>query len=213
MCLDPKTKSWLLKHLDPVFGYPQFVRFSWSTAQTLIDSKAVSVHWWVCLLVFTKHSVVLTHQIFICPSVLVLVHLCLEFNIKCVCLCVGTMMRKMEKRPLLVRITPQCCRISAAASRQSSHTHETHTAFSPSASYRASTHSEHTHCPSTRHIIKYIFTMFFPTLYCKSMNWIVLYSHLCFLWLVLLIPGCKINQIFLNVFFSRGTKLSQNILL
>ncbi|XP_034044699.1 ribonuclease H2 subunit A [Thalassophryne amazonica] len=42
---DPKTKAWLLKYLDPVFGYPQFVRFSWSTAQTLMDSKAVSVHW------------------------------------------------------------------------------------------------------------------------------------------------------------------------
>lgn len=45
VCLDPKTKSWLLKYLDPVFGYPQFVRFSWSTAQTLLDSKAVAVHW------------------------------------------------------------------------------------------------------------------------------------------------------------------------
>ncbi|XP_028828210.1 ribonuclease H2 subunit A isoform X2 [Denticeps clupeoides] len=42
---DPKTKSWLLRHLDPVFGYPQFVRFSWSTAQTLLESKAVPVHW------------------------------------------------------------------------------------------------------------------------------------------------------------------------
>ncbi|KAM4603626.1 ribonuclease H2 subunit A isoform 1-T2 [Polymixia lowei] len=42
---DPKTKAWLLKYLDPVFGYPQFVRFSWSTAQTLMDNKAVTVHW------------------------------------------------------------------------------------------------------------------------------------------------------------------------
>ncbi|KAL2076488.1 hypothetical protein ACEWY4_027915 [Coilia grayii] len=42
---DPKTKSWLLKYLDPVFGYPQFVRFSWSTAQSLLDSNAVAVHW------------------------------------------------------------------------------------------------------------------------------------------------------------------------
>ncbi|XP_064180056.1 ribonuclease H2 subunit A [Anguilla rostrata] len=42
---DPKTKSWLLKHLDPVFGYPQFVRFSWSTAKTILDDKAVPVHW------------------------------------------------------------------------------------------------------------------------------------------------------------------------
>lgn len=43
--LDPKTKAWMLKYLDPVFGYPQFVRFSWSTAQTLMESKGVTVHW------------------------------------------------------------------------------------------------------------------------------------------------------------------------
>lgn len=42
---DPKTKAWLVKYLDPVFGYPQFVRFSWSTAQTLMESKSVAVHW------------------------------------------------------------------------------------------------------------------------------------------------------------------------
>ncbi|XP_071769747.1 ribonuclease H2 subunit A [Centroberyx gerrardi] len=42
---DPKTKAWLLKYLDPVFGYSQFVRFSWSTAQTLMDSKAATIHW------------------------------------------------------------------------------------------------------------------------------------------------------------------------
>lgn len=42
---DPKTKEWLTKHLDPVFGYPQFVRFSWSTAQTILDSKAAPVLW------------------------------------------------------------------------------------------------------------------------------------------------------------------------
>ncbi|XP_055079415.1 ribonuclease H2 subunit A [Periophthalmus magnuspinnatus] len=42
---DPKTKAWLLKYLDPVFGYPQFVRFSWSTAQTLMENKSAAVHW------------------------------------------------------------------------------------------------------------------------------------------------------------------------
>ncbi|XP_066564032.1 ribonuclease H2 subunit A [Amia ocellicauda] len=42
---DPKTKAWMAKYLDPVFGYPQFVRFSWSTAQTILDGKAVAVHW------------------------------------------------------------------------------------------------------------------------------------------------------------------------
>ncbi|XP_025059620.1 ribonuclease H2 subunit A [Alligator sinensis] len=42
---DPKTKAWLMQTLDPIFGYPQFVRISWSTAQTLLDSHAVPVHW------------------------------------------------------------------------------------------------------------------------------------------------------------------------
>lgn len=29
--LDPTTKSWLRKNVDQVFGFPNFVRFSWST--------------------------------------------------------------------------------------------------------------------------------------------------------------------------------------
>jgi len=28
---DPKTKEWLQKNKDPVFGYPNIVRFSWNT--------------------------------------------------------------------------------------------------------------------------------------------------------------------------------------
>lgn len=42
---DPKTKAWMESHVDPIFGYPQFVRFSWSTAQTILDNRAVPVHW------------------------------------------------------------------------------------------------------------------------------------------------------------------------
>ncbi|XP_038627185.1 ribonuclease H2 subunit A [Tachyglossus aculeatus] len=42
---DPKTKEWLSRNLDPVFGFPQFVRFSWSTAQTILDREAVPVRW------------------------------------------------------------------------------------------------------------------------------------------------------------------------
>ncbi|XP_049644389.1 ribonuclease H2 subunit A [Suncus etruscus] len=42
---DPKTKAWLRKHVDPVFGFPQFVRFSWSTAQSLLEKEAQSVQW------------------------------------------------------------------------------------------------------------------------------------------------------------------------
>ncbi|XP_060620925.2 ribonuclease H2 subunit A [Anolis sagrei] len=42
---DPKTKEWLTQILDPVFGFPQFVRFSWSTAQVILENKAVAVRW------------------------------------------------------------------------------------------------------------------------------------------------------------------------
>jgi ribonuclease H2 subunit A len=36
---DPATKSWLVKHMDYVFGFPSAVRFSWATAKTLMESK------------------------------------------------------------------------------------------------------------------------------------------------------------------------------
>lgn len=42
---DPNTKAWLRQNLDPVFGYPTVVRFSWSTCRDLLDSKAVEVQW------------------------------------------------------------------------------------------------------------------------------------------------------------------------
>eukprot|EP00795_Rhopilema_esculentum_P012371 gene12371-3027_t len=41
----PQTKKWLASVLDPVFGYPQFVRFSWSTTSNILESKAFSVEW------------------------------------------------------------------------------------------------------------------------------------------------------------------------
>ena len=44
---DPKTKAWLRKHVDPVFGFPQFVRFSWSTAQAILEKEAEDVIWFV----------------------------------------------------------------------------------------------------------------------------------------------------------------------
>lgn len=31
---DPKTKEWLQLNKDPVFGYPNLIRFSWGTAVT-----------------------------------------------------------------------------------------------------------------------------------------------------------------------------------
>ncbi|GAB1293405.1 Ribonuclease H2 subunit A [Apodemus speciosus] len=42
---DPKTKAWLRRHVDRVFGFPQFVRFSWSTAQAILEKEAEDVTW------------------------------------------------------------------------------------------------------------------------------------------------------------------------
>ncbi|CAL8466811.1 g6347 [Coccomyxa elongata] len=42
---DPDTKLWLQQHLDPIFGFPSIVRFSWSTAATILETSAVPVQW------------------------------------------------------------------------------------------------------------------------------------------------------------------------
>uniref|UniRef100_A0A0G4HZ33 Ribonuclease n=1 Tax=Chromera velia CCMP2878 TaxID=1169474 RepID=A0A0G4HZ33_9ALVE len=42
---DPATKEWLQRHLHRVFGWPSLVRFSWSTAVDLLDTKGVAVEW------------------------------------------------------------------------------------------------------------------------------------------------------------------------
>ncbi|XJO71735.1 hypothetical protein BDV3_001199 [Batrachochytrium dendrobatidis] len=42
---DPKTVAWLKKHLDPVFGFPRIVRFSWSTTAKLLEMQGVDVLW------------------------------------------------------------------------------------------------------------------------------------------------------------------------
>ncbi|KAF0314393.1 Ribonuclease H2 subunit A [Amphibalanus amphitrite] len=42
---DPQTKRFLAEGMDPVFGFPSLVRFSWSTCQTLLDKSAVGVQW------------------------------------------------------------------------------------------------------------------------------------------------------------------------
>lgn len=42
---DPTTKSWLRNYVDPVFGFPDFVRFSWSTASNVLETEAVPVVW------------------------------------------------------------------------------------------------------------------------------------------------------------------------
>lgn len=43
--IDPKTKSWLKANMDPIFGYPNIVRFSWATCKTSLDESAKTVRW------------------------------------------------------------------------------------------------------------------------------------------------------------------------
>ncbi|RCN42971.1 ribonuclease HII, partial [Ancylostoma caninum] len=38
---DPNTKKFLVDGLDPIFGYPSLVRFSWKTAEVLVDKHCV----------------------------------------------------------------------------------------------------------------------------------------------------------------------------
>lgn len=40
---DAVTKKFLRDNLDPVFGFPSIVRFSWKTAETLMVDKGVPV--------------------------------------------------------------------------------------------------------------------------------------------------------------------------
>jgi len=43
--LDPVTKEYLKKNIDPVFGFPSIVRFSWSTAELVLKNNAEQVDW------------------------------------------------------------------------------------------------------------------------------------------------------------------------
>lgn len=40
---DPVTKAFLSDQVEPVFGYPKLVRFSWSTAETALEKRAVDM--------------------------------------------------------------------------------------------------------------------------------------------------------------------------
>ncbi|KAJ7650253.1 ribonuclease H2 subunit A [Roridomyces roridus] len=42
---DPKTKAWLRESLEPVFGFPGIVRFSWSTVKVLLEKEGKAVNW------------------------------------------------------------------------------------------------------------------------------------------------------------------------
>jgi ribonuclease H2 subunit A len=42
---DEVTKRFLRKNIDPVFGFPNIVRDSWSTASELLETRAVKIKW------------------------------------------------------------------------------------------------------------------------------------------------------------------------
>ena len=42
---DPATVAWLKGNIDPVFGYGDMVRFSWSSCERLLQQHAAKVHW------------------------------------------------------------------------------------------------------------------------------------------------------------------------
>ena len=44
---DADTKAWLVGNLNPVFGFPSVVRFSWATTKRLLEgeAEAVPVQW------------------------------------------------------------------------------------------------------------------------------------------------------------------------
>ena len=43
--IDPQTKRFLNESLDHIFGFPKFVRFSWSTASTIIEKSCMKISW------------------------------------------------------------------------------------------------------------------------------------------------------------------------
>lgn len=42
---DPTTKEFLQTQIDPIFGFPHFVRFSWSTTENILQKDAYYVEW------------------------------------------------------------------------------------------------------------------------------------------------------------------------
>ncbi|KAI0782563.1 ribonuclease H-like domain-containing protein [Abortiporus biennis] len=42
---DPNTKAWVKSSLDPTFGYPSLVRFSWTTIKVVLEKDAHAVDW------------------------------------------------------------------------------------------------------------------------------------------------------------------------
>ncbi|KAL0061918.1 hypothetical protein AAF712_011202 [Marasmius tenuissimus] len=44
---DPKTQAWLKDSLEPTFGFPKVVRFSWTTVKVLLEKEGHQVQWFV----------------------------------------------------------------------------------------------------------------------------------------------------------------------
>ncbi|KAI0078839.1 ribonuclease H2 subunit A [Panus rudis PR-1116 ss-1] len=42
---DPKTQAWIRSSLDPTFGFPSLVRFSWTTIKVALEKEARAVEW------------------------------------------------------------------------------------------------------------------------------------------------------------------------
>ncbi|KAM9953535.1 hypothetical protein ACTFIW_006894 [Dictyostelium discoideum] len=42
---DPLSKKWLVQNRDKVFGYPNFIRFSWKTTETAMRGACFGVDW------------------------------------------------------------------------------------------------------------------------------------------------------------------------
>ncbi|KAH7920659.1 ribonuclease HII [Leucogyrophana mollusca] len=42
---DPKTQAWIKDSVDPTFGFPSLVRFSWTTVKVILEKSAHSAQW------------------------------------------------------------------------------------------------------------------------------------------------------------------------
>lgn len=45
LTLDPKTQAWIKNSIDPTFGFPSLVRFSWTTVKVALEKDAHDVKW------------------------------------------------------------------------------------------------------------------------------------------------------------------------
>ena len=46
---DPKTVAWIKSSLEPTFGFPSLVRFSWTTVKVALEKHGHSVKWYAIL--------------------------------------------------------------------------------------------------------------------------------------------------------------------